>query len=92
MTAKTKTWSDILKVLKTEDELETANSDESGIESEVFDSIEMFDSEYYKSAKGQAKKRVAKVAPIRKSGWNLKLSLRGSVELTSSTLGVRYGA
>ena len=41
--AKIKTWFDVLKGLKTEDELETANSDESGIESEEFDSIRMSD-------------------------------------------------
>ena len=36
--AKTKMWADIVKGLKMEDELETTNSDECGIELEVFDS------------------------------------------------------
>ena len=40
---KTKRWSKVVKGLKTEDELETTNSDERGIESELFDSIKMFD-------------------------------------------------
>ena len=42
---KIKTCSDVVKGLETKDELETANSDESGIELEEFGSIGMFDSE-----------------------------------------------
>ena len=41
----TKTWSDMVKGLKTEDELETANSDETKNRSETADSFHMFDSE-----------------------------------------------
>ena len=40
--AKTETWSDVVKGLKTKDELETANSDESGNRSEAADSVRMF--------------------------------------------------
>ena len=43
--ANTKTWSDMVKGLKTEDELETANSDETKNRSETADSFHMFDSE-----------------------------------------------
>ena len=41
--AEIETWSDVVKGLKIEEKLETANSDKSGIESKEFDSIEMFD-------------------------------------------------
>ena len=41
--AKTKICSDVMKGHKIEDELETANSDKSGGESEIADSIRMFD-------------------------------------------------
>ena len=43
--AKTKTWFDVVKGLQIDDELETINSDVSGNESVVTDSIEMFDSD-----------------------------------------------
>ena len=43
--AMTKTWSDVVKGLKIEDELETTNSDKSGDESETTDLVQMFDSE-----------------------------------------------
>ena len=60
--AKTKTWSNVLKGLKTEDELKIANSGESAIQSKVTDSIEMFDSDITnrlraKRRKGQQKRR-----------------------------------
>ena len=60
--AKTKTWCDVVKGLKIEDELETTNSDVSGIGSEVTDSIEMFDSDITnrlraKRRKGHQKRR-----------------------------------
>ena len=60
MKAKTRTWSNIMKGLKIEDELEIANSDKSENESEVVDSIEQFDSEEsnhlkVKRTKGQRK-------------------------------------
>ena len=60
--AKTKTWFDVVKGLKIEDELETTNSDVSGIGSEVTDSIEMFDSDITnrlraKRRKGHQKRR-----------------------------------
>ena len=38
-------WFDVVKGLKTEDKLETTNSDVSGDESELTDSIEMFNLE-----------------------------------------------
>ena len=43
--AKTETWSDVVKGLKTEDKLETANSDKSGSGSETADLVEQFDSD-----------------------------------------------
>ena len=43
--AKTKTWSDVVKGLNSEDELEIANSDKSRNGSETADSVRMFDSE-----------------------------------------------
>ena len=60
--AKTKTWLDVVKDRKTEDEMEAANSSKSGNESEVTDSIEMFDSDMSnqpraKRKKGQRKRR-----------------------------------
>ena len=45
MKDKTRMWSDVVKGLKIEDELETTNSDKSGNESEAVDSVEQFDSE-----------------------------------------------
>ena len=45
MKARTRTWYDMVKGLKDEDELETTNSDKSGNESEATDSVELFDSE-----------------------------------------------
>ena len=60
--AKIRTWSDMVKVLKIEDELETTNSNKSGDESEAADSVEQFDSEEpnhlkAKRTKGQRKGR-----------------------------------
>ena len=43
--AKTKTWSVVVKGLKIEDELETTNSDRNENESEIADSVRMFDLE-----------------------------------------------
>ena len=62
MKAKTKTWSVVVKGLKIEDELETTNLDKSGNESEIDDSVRMFDSETpnhldAKQKKGQRKRR-----------------------------------
>ena len=60
--AKTKTWSDVVKGLKTEDELETTNSDESENELERADSVRLFDLETPNQPKatrrkGQRKRR-----------------------------------
>ena len=60
--AKTETWSDVVKGLKTKDELETANSVDSGNRSEEDDSVRMFDSKTpnqlkVKQKKGQQKRR-----------------------------------
>ena len=52
--AKTKTWSDVVKGLKTEDGLEVAISDKSGNRSEIADSVEHFfdlDKPYHLKAK-----------------------------------------
>ena len=43
--AKTETWSDVVKALKTKDELQTTNLDESENRSEEADSVQMFDLE-----------------------------------------------
>ena len=54
--AKTKTWSNVVKGLKTEGELETANSGKSAIETEVTDSIEIFDSDIMKQLRAKQRK------------------------------------
>ena len=54
--ANTKTWFDVVKGLKTEDELEKANSDESGNKSETTDSVRMFDSEMPNERKAKWRK------------------------------------
>ena len=54
--AKTKTWSDVAKGLKIENELETANSDKSGNESEAADSVRMFNSKMWNQLKAKWKK------------------------------------
>ena len=55
----TRTWSDVVKDIKTEDGLETANLDKSGNESKAANSIEMLDSEepYQLKDKGQGSKQ-----------------------------------
>ena len=60
--AKTKSWSDVVKGLKTEDELETTNSDEGRNDSRTADLVQTFDSEMpnrlkAKQKKGQRKRR-----------------------------------
>ena len=57
--AKTKTWSNVVKGLKPEDELEISNLDKSGNESETSDSVRMFDSEMPSETEGQAEERAA---------------------------------
>ena len=49
----TQTWSDVVKGLEIEDELETTKSDKSGIGSETADSVEQFDSEEPKQLKAK---------------------------------------
>ena len=43
--ARTKTWLDVVKGLKKEEELETSNSDKSRNKSETFDSVKLYDSD-----------------------------------------------
>ena len=59
---RTQTWSNVVKGLKKEDELETANSDKRGNGLKTTDSVEQFDSEEsnqlkFKRSKMQQKKR-----------------------------------
>ena len=54
--AKTETWSDVVKGLKTKDELETTNLDESENRSEEADSVQMFDLETPNQLKAKWKK------------------------------------
>ena len=54
--AKSKTWSDVVKGLKIEDELETSNSDKSGDELETTNSVRMFDLETMNQLKAKRKK------------------------------------
>ena len=65
--AKTKIWFDVVKGLKTENELETANSDKRGNELEIACSVRMFDSET-ESTEGRAEEREAEEAPIPHKG------------------------
>ena len=53
MKAMIQMWSDVVKGLKIEDELETTKSDKSGIGSETADSVEQFDSEEPKQLKAK---------------------------------------
>ena len=55
--AKTRTWSDVVKVLEIEDELETTNSDKSGNGSEKSDLVEPFDSQEPNQLKVKRSKR-----------------------------------
>ena len=54
---KAKTWSDVVKDLKIEDELVTANSDKSEDESETVDSVRMFDSDTLNQPRPKRKRR-----------------------------------
>ena len=54
--AKTETWSDVVKGLKTKDELETTNSDVNGNRSAAADSVQMFDSETLNQLKAMRRK------------------------------------
>ena len=69
MKAKTWTWFDVVKGLKIEDELEIANSEKSGNESEVADSVEMFDSEELNQLKAKPIRGQRKVTPTCRSQW-----------------------
>ena len=55
--ARTWTWSNVVKGLNSEDELETANSDKSGNESEVADSFNMLNSEEPNQLKAKQTRR-----------------------------------
>ena len=55
--AKTKTWSNVVKVLKTEDEMGTTNLGESGKESKTTYLVRMFDSETLNQLKARRKRR-----------------------------------
>ena len=54
--AKTETWSDLVKGLKTKDELKIANSNERENQSEKADSVWRFDSEMPNQLKAKPKK------------------------------------
>ena len=58
--AKTETWSDVVKGLKTKDELETTNSDESENRSEETESVRMFDSDTLTQPRAKWKRRQQK--------------------------------
>ena len=59
MKAKTRTWSDVVKGMNIEDELETTNSDNSMNESGATDLVEQFDSK--EPLEGQVGKRAVEV-------------------------------
>ena len=62
-------WSDVVKGLKIEEELETTNSDKSGNESELTDSVEYFDSEEPDHLKDKQTRGHRKSTLTRRSRW-----------------------
>ena len=80
----------MIKGLKTEDELETTNSEESGIESETPDSVGMFDSETLnqlkaKRRKGQRKRRQHRDSKGAEKGRTSKQAARKGPDMRNRT-------
>ena len=65
----TKTWSDVVKGLKKDDELETTISGKSGNESEIVDSNKWVDSDEPNFMKAKQTRRYPKSTPKRRSRW-----------------------